>query len=179
MGRPSAHEPSLLFVGALYKNETYLTQAEEKLRFLFGEILLKTPPLPWDYSQYYKDELGLPIKRAFFFFKNKISPETLSDIKLATNDIEQGLSTEGKRNINLDPGYLTPSKVVLASTKNYSHRICLGKGIYAEVTLIYRDGRYRSYLFTYSDYASDVYNEIFEKARKLLRELERPHLPPC
>lgn len=167
--RPSPSEPALLFIGALYKEEKYLSLARERLIVSFGEIVMESAPHEWDYSEYYKDELGWPIERVFSFFKNEINPEMLADIKILTNEIEQQLSTEGKRNINLDPGYLTPSKVVLASTKNYSHRIYMGKGIYAEVTLIYREGRYQPHLFTYRDYASDDYIKIFGEARKFLR----------
>jgi hypothetical protein len=168
MKKSSPPEPALLFVGTLYHKKEYLIASKEKLTGLFGEIIMESQSLDWDYSDYYKDELGWPIKRAFVFFKNNINPEALADIKLMTNDIEQQLAIGGKRNINLDPGYLTPSKVVLASTKNYSHRLCIGRGIYAEVTLIYKDNRYQPHLFTYRDYASDAYREIFAQARELL-----------
>src|SRR6266498_4956303 len=137
-------ESSLLFVGTLYRNEAYLNQAKEKLKGFFGEIVMETPPLSWDYSEYYRNELGSPIKRIFLFFKNRTGPEKLAHIKLATNGIEHQLSKEGKRNINLDPGYLTEAKVVLASTKNYSHRIHLSNGIFAEVALLYKEGGYQS-----------------------------------
>ena len=168
MGKPFPPEPALLFVGALYRHEEYLSLAREHLRKSFGDILFESIPLPWDYSPYYRDELGWPVKRTFIFFRERISPERLSDIKLLSNGIEQRLATEGKRNINLDPGYLTLYNVVLASTKNYAHRIYLGKGIFAEVTLVYRDGMYRPHLFTYRDYAGDTYAELFGQARNLL-----------
>lgn len=137
----------------------------------FGGAILEIPSLSWDYSGYYEDELGAPVRRTFLFFNDKTIPETLADIKLLTNDIERQLAQGGKRSINLDPGYITLSKVVLASTKNYSHRIYIGKGIHAEVTLIYRDGKYRPHIFTYPDFASEAYNEIFEEARGVLRRL--------
>lgn len=171
MGTPSPPERALLFVGILYNDEQYLSLSRERLIDSFGEIILESPILAWDYSDYYTEELGYPIQRLFIFFKNIINPETLADIKLITNDIEYQLSTNGRRNINLDPGYLTLSKVVLASTKNYSHRIYVGKGIYAEVTLVYRDGRYNSHVFTYKDYASNTYTELFAQARRFLMEL--------
>ena len=85
-----------------------------------------------------------------------------------TIGVEKKLSENGRRRINIDPGYLTPSKVVLASTKNYSHRIYMGKGIYAEATLVFRNGRYGPHLFTYRDYASEAYVDIFCEARKTL-----------
>ncbi|MEW6001473.1 MAG: DUF4416 family protein [Nitrospirota bacterium] len=170
MGIPSQPEEVLLFVGALFQNGKYLASAKEKLKESFGEILVESPLLEWNYSDYYKEEMGWPLKRIFLFFKKRICPENLPEIKLTTNNIERQFSTEGRRNINIDPGYLTLSKVVLASTKNYSHRIYLGKGIYAEVTLIYRNNRFQPHLFTYRDYASDTYAEIFARARRLLKE---------
>jgi len=169
MGRPSPPEDALLFVGSLYSREEYYLIAKERLIARFGEIIMESRQSDWDYSDYYRDELGWPIKRRFVFFRNIINPEQITDIKLTTNDIEQQLSIEGRRSINIDPGYITLSKVVLVSTKNYSHRIYLGKGIYAEVTLIYRDGRYHPHLFTYRDYASDAYREIFACARRFLK----------
>ena len=170
MGRPYLPEEALLFVGALYRDQDYLSSARESVAGRFGGILLETEPMPWDYSRYYEEELGRPLKRVFIFFEDRIDPGGLAGIKTTTNEIETNLSTEGKRNINLDPGYLTASKVVLASTKNYSHRIYIGQGIFAEVTLVYREGGYRPHLFTYRDYASDAYAELFERVRGLLQK---------
>ncbi len=113
---------------------------------------------------------GLSI-RQFIFFQNLIDPGLLSDIKLKTNEIEASLSSEGKRSINLDPGYLTLSNIVLASTKNYAHRIYLGKGIYGEITLIYKDDTYKPHLFTYRDYQDKTHIDIFLKAREILKKM--------
>jgi hypothetical protein len=168
MRKSSRPEPVLLFVATLYCAEEYFSKAKERLRNVFGDIVLESKSLSWDYSDYYTEELGSPITRRFIFFRDTIHSETLSDIKITTNEIEEQLSSGGKRNINLDPGYLTPYNVVLASTKNYSHRIYIGKGIFAEVTLVYKNGRYRPHLFTYTDFASDEYTEILAQARKLL-----------
>ncbi len=170
MGRPSLPEEALLFIGILYRDQAYLSSARESISGRFGGILIETAPMSWDYSRYYEEELGRPLKRVFTFFEDRIDPETLAAIKITTNKIEASLSIEGKRNINLDPGYLTAAKVVLASTKNYSHRIYVGQGIFAEVTLVYREGGYRPHLFTYPDYASDAYAEIFARARQLLQK---------
>lgn len=161
-------EKAILFTGLLFQNETYLDEARKRLVNLFGKVLFESPNLEWDYSEYYRDELGWPIKRRFMFFEGLINSETLPEIKLLTRDIEDVLSDNGRRNINIDPGYLTLSKVVLASTKNYSHRIYMGKGIFAEVTLVFRNKRYQPHLFTYRDYASDTYIELFMKARRHL-----------
>ncbi|MGD1074660.1 MAG: DUF4416 family protein [Thermodesulfovibrionales bacterium] len=181
MGKIAPPETSILFVGILCRKKEYFSTAREALQKQFGDILMESPVLPWDYTDYYRDELGWPITRTFLFFRDAINTGDLADVKLTTREIEYQLSEQGKRNVNLDPGYLTLAKVVLASTKNYAHRICIGKGIYAEVTLIHRKGHYRPHLFTYTDYASDAVREIFEQARDFLKRttLSRSSLDAC
>jgi len=171
VGKIKTPEPSLLFISTLYSKEDSFNHSRKLLEENFGETLFISPSLLWDYSSYYKDEIGWPLSRQFIFFKNLIDPGLLADIKLKTNEIEDSLSSGGKRSINLDPGCLTLSNVVLASTKNYSHRIYLGKGIYAEVTLIYKDHTYKPYLFTYSDYQDKTHIDIFMKAREILKKM--------
>lgn len=167
MGKPSSPQPALLFIGILYSEDSYLQQSKDALVKLFGPSLLETSSFNWNYSDYYREELGESIRRKFIFFKNLINPEKIVDIKLKTNDIEDSLSINGKRKVNLDPGYLTKAKLVLATTKDYSHRIYLGKGIYGEVTLIYKDKTFKPHIFTYADYQDAKFLEIFLEAREL------------
>ena len=171
MGRVRHPDPALLFIGTLYSDKGVAPEAQTLLEKNFGEILLISPATLWDYSAYYKDEIGSPLVRQFHFFKTLIDPGLLADIKLKTNDIEDMLSLEGKRRINLDPGYLTLSNIVLASTKNYSHRIYLGKGIFGEVTLIYKGETYHPHLFTYRDYQDKTSIELFLNAREMLKKM--------
>lgn len=174
MGKIKLPESALLFVGTLYSDNSFFTKSLNLLEDFFGSILFLSPLMSWDYSSYYKEELGTPIFRRFIFFKSLIDPGDLSEIKIQTNKFEDILSIENKRRINLDPGYLTLSKIVLASTKNYAHRIYLGKGIYGEVTLIYKDGTYMPHVFTYKDYQEDHYIEIFLDAREKLKQMLNP-----
>jgi hypothetical protein len=169
MKRSSPVEATILFAGTLYQNPEVFLLAKEELKGFFGEIAIESPDLEWKNSEYYRDELGWPITRTFLFFRDRIDPLRLPEIKQTTDEIEERLSTGGKRKINIDPGYMTLSKVVLASTKNYSHRLYIGKGIFAELTLVNTKGRYRPHLFTYRDYASEACIEIFGKARELLK----------
>ena len=168
MRSPTPPEKALLFIGTLFSNEDYYIEARQSLERIFGEIVMETPVIRWEFSDYYKDELGEPVYRRFIFFKNLMEQENLSTIKLTTNEIEKNLSSDGKRNINLDPGYLTPAKIVLASTKDYSHRIYLKDGIYAEVTLIFKKGQFIPHINTYKDYQDEKYLRIFMMARRLL-----------
>ncbi|MBI4684053.1 MAG: DUF4416 family protein [Nitrospirae bacterium] len=172
MGKTSPPDPVLLFTGILYSDERCLLKAKETFLNLFGPLLFEIPPYKWDYSDYYKEELGSSILRTFIFSKKLIDPGELAEIKLRTNDIETLLSTDGKRRVNLDPGYLTLANVILATTKNYSHRIYLGKGIYGEVTLIYKNKNFAPHIFTYPDYKDKKCIEMFLKARELLTRLQ-------
>ena len=171
MGKPANPKPALLFTGILYSDKSYLSKAKESLLEIFGSTLLETPSVSWDYSEYYKEEIGSPIMRTFIFFKDLINRAEIADIKLRTNDIETSLSIDGKRKVNLDPGYLTLANVILATTKGYSHRLYLGKGIYGEVSLLYRekDKAFVPNIFTYSDYQDKKCIEMFVKAREFLK----------
>jgi len=170
MGKIKPPESALLFVSTLYHSEDIFNQAKGILENNLGDILSVSPSLAWDYSSYYKDEIGRLLFRQIIFFKNTIDPGLLIDIKLKTNEIESTFSFDGKRQINLDPGYLTLSKIVLASTKNYAHRLYLGKGIYGEITLIYRDETYSPHFFTYRDYQDKSHIDIFMQAREMLKK---------
>jgi hypothetical protein len=171
MGKTKPPEPVLLFVSTLYSSKDIFNQSNDILEKEFGDILFVSPSLPWDYSSYYKDEIGWPLFRQFIFFKNLMDPGLLVDIKRKTNEIESVLSVDGKRRINLDPGYLTLSKAVLVSTKDYAHRLYLGKGIYGEITLIYKDETYIPHIFTYRDYQDKSHIEIFMNAREMLKKM--------
>lgn len=170
MGKIKPPEPSLLFIATLYSDSAIFENAETILENTFGGILFVSQSFQWDYSSYYREELGWPIFRRFIFFKNIIDPCSITDIKLRTNEIEESLSLNGKRRINLDSGYLTLSKIVLASTKNYAHRIYLGKGIYGEVTLIYKNNTYSPHLFTYRDYQDKISIDMFLNMRDTLKK---------
>lgn len=163
------NKSAMLFVGMLFRDEKHLLRAEERLKGIFGKTIFESPIILWDYSDYYRKEIGWPIKRKFHFFEDLISQDSLKEIKLKTNGIERELLMDGKRAINLDPGYLTLSKVVLASTKDYSHRLYLGDGIFAEVTLIYKAGRFHPHINTYKDYQDETYISLFMKARNILK----------
>ncbi|MFQ3573731.1 MAG: DUF4416 family protein [Thermodesulfovibrionales bacterium] len=170
MGKPSQPKKALLFCSTLYSQETVLTEALKRLTAAFGEVLFYSPSILWDFSDYYNKELGEVIFRRYIFFKDLIHQDALADIKLLSNQIEDDLSVDQKRTINLDTGYLTPAKIVLASTKDFSHRIYLGKGIYAEVTLIYKKGEFVHHLNTYPDYKHMRHQFYFHIARRILVE---------
>ena len=158
-----------LFIGMLSSNVELFNTVQSELIPCFGSIDLKSPVWTWNYTSYYEKELGKNILRQFIFFESLIYPSELSTIKNKTVLIEKKFADQnGNRTINLDPGYLTRAKVVLASTKDFSHRIYLQDGIYGEVTLSYIKGNYLIYPYTYPDYSSNEYLDLFKKARQLI-----------
>jgi hypothetical protein len=165
---PASSPSALLFAGALYRDETAYRSALELLERTFGPIVFESLPIAW-HSSHYREELGWPITRRFVLFRDPVRQDALAEIKLATCEIERGLSEEGRRRVNLDPGYLTAAKVVLASTKDYSHRIYLGNGVFAETTLYFRDGAFRGHLFTYPDFLNENVAGLFGEMRAWVR----------
>lgn len=146
----------------------------------YGPTDYQSEEIPWNRTDYYRDEMGEGIVRKFFFFERLMDPADLPLIKLDTNEMEKAFAVPVGdlvlRRINLDPGYVTEAKVVLATTKDFSHRIYIGQNVYAEVTLKYniRDRRYTPCEHTYPDYRSDQYERVFSTARNLLRTALRP-----
>ena len=145
------------------------------LREEYGPVDYQSDVLPWDKTDYYQDEMGAGIVRKFIFFERLMDPGDLPKVKLFTDKLEKELAlrteTTTCRRINLDPGYVTEAKVVLATTKDFSHRMYIGSRVYAEVTLRYtmRDRDFAPFDYTYPDYRTDAYRAVFIKARELLR----------
>jgi len=132
---------------------------------------------PFTYTTYYNNEMGPGIRRQMAGFLNPVALETLPDIKLRTNQIEIGLSSKGKRRVNIDPGLLSPERFVLATGKNFTHRIYLRDGIYADLTLIYEKGGYRPLPWTYPDCRESEFLHYLQVLRKKLKFQRHGVLP--
>ncbi len=163
-------EDAVIFIASLFSSQDVFEAAAPRLKDLFGSVYYESAALPWDYSTYYDSELGTPLYRHFMFFEAVVDPVLLVEAKLAVGDIEKEFSINGNRQINLDPGYLSLAKVVLASRKNYSHRIYLGRGVFCELELFYQEGRFNPLPYTYFDYRDDRFLKFFTKARTLLKK---------
>lgn len=170
MGLPILHKRIKLIIGFIFKDE-----AAAKLARLF--ILKKIGPIDSEsgiftfcHTDYYKQEFGENLKRKFISLKRLVSPENIYKVKLITNKIEAKISKSGLRLINIDPGYITESKLILLTTKDHGHRIYLKKGIYAEVTLKFEGGTFRPVDSTYPDYKSEEYIKFFNYIRATYRE---------
>ncbi len=170
-------KPVKLIVGILAANEKCLCAAREILTDKIGEPDLVSDIWPFVQTSYYEKETGKHILRQLISIKKLIQPGKLAKIKHKTNRLEtklaKNLAMPLARPVNLDPGLIEPSKLVLATTKNFSHRIYIGKKMYAEVTLIYDKRRWKSLEYTYPDYQQECYHEFFTKVReKLLEQLK-------
>ena len=173
-------KPVKLIVGILAANQDALICATAQLIQTFGPTDFSSDIWPFDQTEYYKDQTGDLIIRQFISFQKLIAPADLAKIKLKTNKIEKIVAKELKlplpRPVNLDPGIIEPAKLVLASTKNFSHRIYIGKKIYAEVTLIYDKKQWKPFEYTFPDYRQQCYFDYFDKVRtRLLEQLKSKH----
>jgi hypothetical protein len=172
MGRIRDPLPVKLFVGVLTSMTEMVPEAETRLSALFGAVDLRSEPFPFDSTHYYETEMGNHICRRFFSFAELIEPSRIAEAKIGTNALEQALAAEQarvRRPVNFDPGYLEQSKIVLASTKNYYHRILISGGIYAEVTLHFEAGRWRSFPWSFPDFRTGRYDRFFASLRDLYR----------
>ncbi|MBF0607299.1 MAG: DUF4416 family protein [Candidatus Magnetobacterium sp. LHC-1] len=163
-------EKAVLFCGLLYSDGEACEAAMAAVSEAFGRIELQAGQFQWDYYRHYEGELGTPVRRRFIAIDGAFDSGAIADVKRRTIEIEGVLSVCGRRRVNIDPGYITLAKVVLASTKNYSHRVYLRNGIYAEVTLIYnKDKRlYVPHLFTYLDYKEPAAIDFMLQVRRLV-----------
>ncbi|TRZ49975.1 DUF4416 family protein [bacterium] len=167
MGKIRNWQPVKLFIGFIFKEGPAFEKAKAILRRQFGKIDFESQAFIFKHTDYYREEFGPGLKKQFLSFKELIPPDRLARIKIQTNKIEKKLSKGGRRSVNIDPGYLNFSKVILASTKDYSHRIALGGGINAEITLLYQNKTFQPLEWTYPDYRTDEYLEVFRQMREI------------
>lgn len=174
-------KPVKLVVGILAANKKCLSLAVAAVEKEFGRA--DNVSEVWEFYQtdYYLEEAGSDILRQFVSIAELIDPSRLCRIKHKTNEIERQLAeeldTSLPRPVNLDPGIIEPSKLVLASTKNFSHRIYIGEGMYAELTLSFVKGKWESFSYTFPDYKEDRYHGFLSDVRqKLVEQLREPEL---
>jgi len=152
-----------------------MDRAAKLLREYQGPTDLVSETWPFDMTEYYTEEMGEGLLRRFLSFERLIQPDALASIKHLANDIERRICADlalpdDRRLVNLDPGYLVLSKLVLATTKDFSHRVYIGDAIYAECTLRWLDGEWVSWPWTYPDYASPRYHDYLTQVRERYRE---------
>ncbi len=177
MSIPKKPKDVLLILSVLASKWDLWEDVEKDLERNFGEILYISSKIPFEETSYYDSELGTPIFRCIVAFEQLISPERLSDIKLTTNEIEKIYSTDdGRRIFNLDPGILSHERLVLATGKEYTHRIYLKNGIWADLTLIFQKGKWQSLPWTYPDYQREDVQEVLSLLRDMYKRKLRESL---
>ncbi len=173
MGQPTGHSPVMLVLVACSRYQAAIDWAQEQGVGAWGPLALSSTPMLFVETDYYEPSMGDNLKKTMLAYERLISPDRLVQIKLQTNAWEDAYAKLGRhpepRPLNLDPGYLTLAKFVLASTKDHSHRIYLGQGIFAEVTLRYEKGRWQHRDWTYADYRRADYQQFLSRCRNWLR----------
>lgn len=179
MSRPASPAPAKLVVGAFTAERDLIVPVAQKLSEKFGAIDLASNWFAFDYTDYYEPEMGTGLLRRMMAFKSLVSQDTLAGIKHATNEIEAQYGSGNKRRVNIDPGYLLRERFVLATGKNFSHRIYIGRGIYADLTLVYQKGSFHPLPWTYPDYTARDMLGFLQRVRSKyifdLKEIKEKH----
>jgi hypothetical protein len=157
---------AVLVVGVLAAGNEALELAVSLMEAAHGPVRTASEAAPFSWSRYYAAEMGPDLTRQFFAFERAIDPGLLRQIKADTGRLERAHARAGRRIFNLDPGYLTLSGLVVASTKDASYRVYLGDGIYAQPMLVYANGKFQPLDWTYPDYRDPVHLALFEAVRR-------------
>jgi hypothetical protein len=165
LGKP---QPVKLVMGVIYSDDADLEAAASMLEGELGGIDMRSAPFDFDITDYYESEMGPGLKRVFLSFKDLIDPGVIVDIKLTAVRLERDMSREGRRAVNLDPGYLDYNKLVLVSGKFLAQKIYLAKGVYADPTIYYDKG-WKEYEWAFPDFRSGRYSGFFDEVRKLYK----------
>ncbi len=180
MSRPGPPKPAKLVIGLFMKDASLLEPALDALTRRFGEADIISAWLPFDFTTYYAPEMGAPLHRRMAAFKDLVPQSALPEIKLFTNRLESEYAGGDRRRVNIDPGYLTHERFVLATGKNFTHRIYLKDGIFADLTLIYRKGGFQDLPWTYPDYAHASMKTFLGQVRnKYIADLKRLPAEPA
>ncbi|NCP10109.1 MAG: GTP-binding protein [Deltaproteobacteria bacterium CG23_combo_of_CG06-09_8_20_14_all_51_20] len=165
MSEPREPLPVKLVASLFSEDSELIEKACSYLETFFGPLDWKSNEIPFDKTRYYEKEMGGPLLRRFVSFERLISYEEIADIKIRTNTYEKGLCVSGRRTINIDPGCISAERLILVTGKNYTHRVYLRRGIYADLTLIYQAGSFRGLPWTYPDYGDKAIIELFNGVR--------------
>ncbi|MBD3384727.1 DUF4416 family protein [candidate division KSB1 bacterium] len=168
MGTPRILENVILIVAICSIDDDRMELVCRELHAGYGDIQFRSDIFSFTHTNYYAKEMGKELFKRFIAFKNPIDPTEIVDIKLFCNHLEDQFRLKSNRSVNIDPGYIEIPKLVLATTKNFSHRIYLGKGIYGDVQLYWRGGRFMSNPWTYADYKQNLATTFFSQVRTYL-----------
>jgi hypothetical protein len=170
MGSVSIPDKVKIIVGLITGDPKYFDAARAVLTRRLGAVDFESAILDFTSTAYYNAEFGENLKRKFLSFERPAALDGMGRLKLLTNRIEKALSRQKKRLVNIDPGYVDLSKLVLFTTKDYFHRIYLAKGIYASLALYYRNNTFNAFEWTYPDYRTKEYIDIFNHIRQIYKD---------
>lgn len=174
MAQPRPFAPAKLVCGVIFSEEDLYARAKKLLVDAHGPSDLESPAFGFDLTDYYEREMGPGLKRRFMTFLRLVMPEKLAGIKLQTNGFEDRIREERGtpgRAVNIDPGCLTSSALIMATAKDFAHRIPLAHGIYAHLELLFTKTDIRFLDWTYPDFRQEGYRQFFLEVRK--RHLEQ------
>ncbi|MFQ6069126.1 MAG: DUF4416 family protein [Candidatus Aminicenantales bacterium] len=173
MAEAKPFTPVKLICGIIYSEPVFLDTAKKFLIRGYGPLDSESQTFNFTFTDYYQKEMGENLKRKFLSFTRLFSPERLSEIKIRTNSLEEKVRKIHKVNfraVNLDPGYLTRAALIMATVKDFSHRVALNQGIYAHLELLFSGNRVRTLEWTYPDFRTEEYQEYFLAVRKIYLE---------
>ena len=170
MTEPKPFSKVKLICGIIASNEAVFKRADERLVQLYGSVDITSSLFVFNFTDYYEKQMGKNLKRKFLSFARLISPEKLGEIKLRTNGLEEEIRDELKekrRIVNLDPGYLTQAALIMATAKDFAHRIPVQQGIYAHLELLFGKKDAKTLDWTYPDFRTEEYQKFFMEARQI------------
>ncbi|MFP3928659.1 MAG: DUF4416 family protein [Desulfobacteraceae bacterium] len=166
MSTPTEADPVKRIAGLISPDPEIIDRIIKELESVFGPVDRVSPLLDFDKTRYYEKEMGRPLFRRFISFRDLMPQDRLPEAKLETNRLEERTSLGGRRVVNIDPGYLCLERLVLATGKNFTHRIYLKKGIFADLTLIFHKGSFRPLEWTYPDFREPLVEGFFNELRE-------------
>jgi len=174
MSIPQPPIPAKLLVGFFLRDKSLAADIARDLTVRLGPVETISPWLKFDFTSYYEKEMGAPLSRRLLVVRPLMEQTRLAGIKQITNELEMKYQRGNQRQVNIDPGYLLPERFVLATGKNFTHRIYIGDGIYADLTLIFQKGAFRTLPWTYPDYADSRLIDFLTLVRnKYMLELKK------
>ncbi len=170
MSRRAVPQPAKLLASVIYRDEERFAEARRLFSERVGAVERVSGIFPFDFTEYYAREMGAPLARRFLVAADPVARDVLAAVKAAAERIEEALAVDGRRTVNVDPGLLTEENFILATGKNYSHRVYLRDGVFADLTLVYARGAFQALPWTYPDYASEAVRAFLADVRSAHRE---------
>lgn len=135
----------------------------------FGELAERSEAFEFTHTSYYEREMGAGLKKRFVAVNGFCARDSLARHKQRATEIENGYLTPFKtRLLNIDPMLVSLENVVVASSKNFPHRVYLGQGVFGDLALIRRKSGFDVLPWTYPDYAEQrpFFETVFSTLKK-------------